>query len=169
MGNNNMWQNINNWRLWNMGQVLTKSKTVTELLNKQVANWSVLYMKLHNFHWFVRGESFFTLHVKFEELYTEAALNFDAIAERILTLHGKPVASLKETLTLSSIKEAANNENAEQMVRQLIQDYQLVAQELTEGIELAEQDKDQPSADMMIAIRQTIEKHTWMFQAYLGK
>ncbi len=53
-----------------------ENDVLTESLNTQVANFSVLYMKLHNYHWYVKGENFFTLHVKFEELYTEAALSF---------------------------------------------------------------------------------------------
>lgn len=37
-------------------------KTVVETLNKQIANWGVLYVKIHNYHWFVKGKNFFTLH-----------------------------------------------------------------------------------------------------------
>ncbi|MDV2888476.1 ferritin-like domain-containing protein, partial [Alkalihalophilus pseudofirmus] len=63
-------------------------KKLSDTLNKQVANFSVLYMKLHHYHWYVQGENFFTLHVKFEELYTEAALHLDTIAERLLAVGG---------------------------------------------------------------------------------
>ncbi len=71
-----------------------------------MANFSVLYMKLHHYHWYVKGENFFTLHVKFQELYTEAALHLDTIAERMLSLRTLPTATLEEQLQLSSIKEA---------------------------------------------------------------
>lgn len=48
------------------------SKTSLEqVLNEQVANLNVLYVKIHNYHWYVKGENFFTLHVKFEELYND--------------------------------------------------------------------------------------------------
>ncbi|MEW8986778.1 MAG: DNA starvation/stationary phase protection protein, partial [Bacillus sp. (in: firmicutes)] len=69
-----------------------------QAVNKQVANWTVLYTKLHNYHWYVKGRHFFTLHTKFEELYNEAATIIDEFAERILALEGKPVATLKEYL-----------------------------------------------------------------------
>ena len=62
------------------------NKQVIEVLNKQVADWSVLFTKLHNFHWYVKGPQFFTLHEKFEELYTESATHIDEIAERILAI-----------------------------------------------------------------------------------
>jgi starvation-inducible DNA-binding protein len=152
-----------------MSKVLTKASPIIEVLNKQVANWSVLYTKLHNYHWYVKGENFFTLHIKFEELYTEAGLHLDTIAERILSLRGQPVATMKEQLASASIKEAKGTETASQMVGQIVDDFELIANELTKAIEDAEHHKDQPTADMFIAIRSSIEKHSWMLHAYLGK
>ncbi|WP_374718123.1 Dps family protein, partial [Neobacillus sp.] len=57
---------------------------LANVLNKQIANWAVLYLKLHNYHWFVKGDQFFTLHAKFEEFYNEAADHLDELAERLL-------------------------------------------------------------------------------------
>lgn len=65
-------------------------------LNIQLANWNVINTKLQNYHWFVAGPDFFTLHAKFEEFYTEAQGNIDEIAERILAIGGKPVATLRD-------------------------------------------------------------------------
>ncbi|KRF30150.1 Dps family protein [Paenibacillus sp. Soil787] len=152
-----------------MVKTATKASPITEILDKQVANFSVLYMKLHNYHWYVKGENFFTLHIKFEELYTEAALHLDVIAERMLSLRTIPTATLQEHLATTSIKEAKNEETAEQMVKQLVSDFTRICSELTEGIELAEEQKDQPTADLLIEIRSSLEKHSWMLDAYLGK
>ena len=80
--------------------------TLFNVLNKQVANWTVLYTKLHNFHWNVKGPHFFTLHAKFEELYTEAAGHIDSLAERVLSIGGKPVGTLAACLNTASITEA---------------------------------------------------------------
>ncbi|MDQ0871835.1 starvation-inducible DNA-binding protein [Paenibacillus sp. V4I3] len=152
-----------------MAKSATKASPITEILDKQVANFSILYMKLHNYHWYVKGENFFTLHIKFEELYTEAALHLDVIAERMLSLRTIPTATLQEHLAIASIKEAKNEETAEQMVKQLVSDFTRICSELTEGIELAEEQKDQPTADLLIGIRSSLEKHSWMLDAYLGK
>jgi starvation-inducible DNA-binding protein len=146
----------------------SKNKTLTDTLNRQVANFSVLHMKLHHFHWYVRGENFFTLHVKFEELYKEAALHLDTIAERMLSQRALPVATLQETLELTSLKEATGEENAKQMVQALADDFEMICTELTEGISLAEENEDQPTADMLVHIRTSLEKHGWMFEAYLA-
>jgi starvation-inducible DNA-binding protein len=146
----------------------SKNETLSDTLNRQVANFSVLHMKLHHFHWYVKGENFFTLHVKFEELYKEAALHLDTIAERMLSQRLLPVATLTETLELTSLKEATGEENAQQMVQILADDFEMICNELTEGISLAEENDDQPTADMLVHIRTSLEKHRWMFVAYLA-
>lgn len=149
--------------------VETKAGPLTEMLNTQVANFSVLYMKLHHFHWYVKGESFFTLHIKFEELYTEATLHLDTIAERMLSLRAEPTATLKKQLEISSITESKGGENAQQMVKVLVGDFDCICKELTLGISLADDHRDQPTADMLIAIRSSLEKHRWMLEAFMGK
>ncbi len=152
-----------------MSKVMTKAEPIARILNKQVANCSILFMKLHNYHWFVKGESFFNLHAKFEELYDEMAIHLDTIAERVLTIGEMPIATLKDMLANSSIKEAAGNETATQMVSQLIKDFETITKELTEAIESAEEANDQPTSDMLVGIRTSLEKHVWMFNAFQAK
>lgn len=81
------------------------SEQLIQAVNKQVANWTVMYVKLHNYHWYVKGKDFFTLHEKFEELYNETATYIDDLAERLLALNGKPIATMKESLETASVKE----------------------------------------------------------------
>ncbi|WP_042463464.1 Dps family protein [Neobacillus dielmonensis] len=156
-----------------MVKTMTKGKAkagqVAELLDTQVANFSVLYMKLHHFHWYVKGENFFTLHVKFEELYNEAALHLDTIAERMLSIGAQPTATLKDQLQLASLTEANGEETAQDMVQALTDDLDAICSELTEGITVAENHEDQPTADLMTNIRTSLEKHRWMLQAYLSE
>ncbi|CAM3856740.1 Dps family protein [Cytobacillus oceanisediminis] len=144
------------------------SKELVSAVNQQVANWTVLYVKLHNYHWYIKGKNFFTLHAKFEELYNEANEHVDELAERILALEAKPVATMKEVLETSSIKEAAGNETEEQMVQTIVEDFEKMVDELQEGIELAEEAKDEGTGDMLIAVKQSLKKHIWMLKAYLG-
>lgn len=137
-------------------------------LNSQLANWNILFTKLHNYHWYVTGPEFFTLHAKFEEYYTEAATYIDSIAERILTINGKPLATLKEYLAASSIEEATNKEDAKEMVAILAADFEKVIAECNETIALAEEASDESTADMFIGIKTSLEQHVWMLKAYLG-
>ncbi|MCH1625422.1 Dps family protein [Ferdinandcohnia quinoae] len=145
------------------------STQLTEIVNKQIANWSVLYIKLHNYHWFVKGQQFFTLHVKFEEFYNEAALHIDELAERLLALGGKPVARMQEILEVSSIREANGDESAEQMVETISNDFSILTGELKEGMKVAGEVDDETTADMLLSIHQGLEKHIWMLKSFLGK
>ncbi|MBT2655400.1 DNA starvation/stationary phase protection protein [Bacillus sp. ISL-18] len=144
------------------------SVELIQSVNKQVAAWTVLYTKLHNYHWYIKGPHFFTLHAKFEELYNEAAMVIDEFAERILALEGKPVGTLKECLELSYIEEASGGENEEDMVRILSGDLAKIVDELQAAITLAEEADDEGTADMLLGIKKSVSKHLWMFKAYLG-
>lgn len=146
---------------------MTNEKLIKSL-NSQLADWSVLFTKLHNYHWYVKGPEFFTLHVKFEEYYTEAATYIDTIAERILTIEGKPIATLKEFLEVSSIEEASGKEDSKEMVAILAADFGKVIDKSNETIELAEAASDESTADMFIGIKTSLEQHVWMLKAYLG-
>lgn len=137
-------------------------------LNELVATWSVLYTKLHNYHWYVNGPSFFTLHTKFEELYNEVTLNLDEIAERILSKGGKPVATLKEHMTLSLIQEASGTESTEEMVQTTIEDFKIIMKALKDAMEQAAEEGDDRTEDLLNANYQSLEKHTWMLTAFLG-
>lgn len=146
-----------------------KTENLDKQLNELVSTWSVLYTKLHNYHWYVSGPSFFTLHVKFEELYNEVTLNLDDLAERILSKGGKPVATLKEHLELSLIKEASGKEDATKMVEKLVADFKTIMKALDKGMTLAAEAGDDRTEDLLNAQFQSLEKHTWMLNAYLGK
>ncbi|MBY9081307.1 DNA starvation/stationary phase protection protein [Paenibacillus sp. HN-1] len=149
----------------------TDLKSQTELhaaLNRQTANWTLLGVKLHHYHWFVSGPQFFTLHEKFEEFYNEAAGYVDELAERLLAIGGKPAATMKEYLALSSLQEATGGESAKDMVAALVKDFGVLVEESKALIGLAEESGDQPTADLLIGIRSTLEKHVWMLTAFLG-
>jgi starvation-inducible DNA-binding protein len=145
------------------------SAQLVKEMNVQVATWSVMYAKLHNYHWYVKGNQFFTLHTKFEELYDEATIHMDEIAERILTLGGDPVATLKEHLEQSVVSEASGKENADAMVRTVAEDFSKIMQSLKKGMDLAAEVGDDMTEDLLNATYQSIEKHQWMLNAFLGE
>ncbi|MEK4254955.1 Dps family protein [Ureibacillus sp. FSL K6-2830] len=147
---------------------MTNDKLIAQL-NELVSTYSVLYTKLHNYHWYVTGPSFFTLHEKFEELYNEITANLDEVAERILTKGGKPVATLKEHLELSRVQEAKGSETSEEMVQTIIDDFQSTMKLIKEAMEEAANQGDDRTEDMLNATFQSLEKHTWMLSAFLGK
>lgn len=138
-------------------------------VNKQIASWTVLYTKLHNYHWYVKGHQFFTLHEKFEELYNEAGIHIDELAERLLALEGAPVATLRESLDLSLVKEATGQESADEMVQALYNDFQTLMEDLKVGMHIAGEVNDEMTGDMLLSVHQSLEKHSWMLRSFLGK
>lgn len=138
-------------------------------LNLQIANWNVLYTKLHRFHWYVKGPSFFTLHEKFEELYNEAATVVDQLAERLLAIGGEPIATMKEYLDVATIEETKGEKKASEMVATLVEDYKKIKEDLIQLANLAEENQDVITNDLAVGLIEKIDTHVWMLTAYLGE
>ncbi|WP_449619613.1 Dps family protein [Robertmurraya sp. Marseille-Q9965] len=138
-------------------------------LNEQISNWSILYTKLHRFHWYVKGPLFFTLHEKFEELYNEAAETVDEVAERLLAIGGQPVATMKEYLETATLAETNNEAKASEMVAALVSDYKAIKEQLVALANLAEEQDDVITTDLATDLIEKIDTHVWMLTAYLGE
>ncbi|CAI6081938.1 Dps family protein [Cohnella sp. JJ-181] len=137
-------------------------------LNQNLADWSVIYFKLHHFHWYVKGPHFQTLHEKFEELYNFAALSLDEVAERILAIGGKPLSTMKDYLSQSNIKEGGDETKDVDMVKAVIDDFILLTNRLNETQEMAEEAGDAATADLLTQQIGTLQKHIWMLSATAG-
>ncbi len=150
---------------------MAEKKTSLSVLNQLVANQGVLYIKLHQYHWFVQGPHFYTLHEKFEELYNETNAKFDEFAERLIIKGEKPYSTLEEYLEHASIKEKRYDEkmSAEEMVSDTVHDFRTIKELALEGIELAGEENDSVTEDMLIGYKESIDQTIWMLQAYLGK
>lgn len=143
-------------------------KKLVNNLNREVANFGVLYTKLHNFHWFVKGPQFKQLHELFEQFYDEVTEHFDAVAERLLMLNEKPLATLKEFLDNATIKEATNESlSSKEMLQEVIKDFTLVDAELKEAIKVAQELEDEVTVDLLIGISASLQKHIWFLNATL--
>lgn len=138
-------------------------------LNLQIANWNILYTKLHRFHWYVKGPLFFSLHAKFEELYEEAATVIDETAESLLAIGGQPIATLKEFLETATLTETNNEKTSKDMVASLVNDYQKIKEDLVVLADLAEKANNQVINDLAVGLIGKIETHVWMLNAYLGE
>ena len=145
------------------------SKNLFEKLNEYLANQQVMYMKLHNLHWYVKGRSFFTLHAKLEELYDQTAQIMDDVAERLLALGGSPVGSLKKALTLSSVKELEDLPiSSDETIKSLISDVEYWIRDTKEIVKLAEDDDDGATADQFNGYLGEYQKLLWMLKSYIS-
>ncbi len=137
-------------------------------LNKQVANLSVFFTKLHHVHWYVTGPNFYALHAKFEALYDEVNELYDAIAERLLMIGGQPVSNLKSYLELATIEEGHGKDDAFAMVKTVLEDIKLLRTEFLEVLEIAQKEKDDVTADLLLGALASFDKHIWMLSATLA-
>src|SRR5690625_68814 len=114
------------------------NQNLINFLNQLLSNYSVMYVKLHRYHWFVQGRHFFQLHEKFEEMYDMFHEDLDEIAERILMIDGKPLATMSKYLEETTLTEANADDKENEMITQLRKDYEQIISEIrNEGEQLA--------------------------------
>lgn len=139
--------------------------TVVEL-NTLLADYHIYYQNLRNFHWNILGDNFFELHKKFEQLYTDARIKIDEIAERILTLRYHPMSNLKDYLQTSSIKEASSKQTDKEMVFTILDNHAILLKQMSKVINKAERTKDEGTVDLVGAYIKELEKSSWMLDAF---
>ena len=124
------------------------------------------YQKLRNYHLNITGPLFFELHTKFEELYEAAKLKIDEIAERILTLRGKPISNYTTYLVTSTIKESDTNLVDHEMVSAILEDHEILLKALKKVIQVASDVDDDGTLDIIGTYIGEIEKTSWMLNAW---
>jgi DNA-binding ferritin-like protein (oxidative damage protectant) len=147
-----------------------KLKPVVDHLNDLLANYHIHYQKLRGCHWNVRGNNFFTLHAKFEELYTNALTTIDELAERILTLGKSPYSTFTDYLENAEIKEVNTIGMKDvDMVKAIIADLEVLIGMQRDLLEITSAAEDEGTNDMINAFMQFNEKQNWMLSAFVNK
>ena len=142
-------------------------KEIVEGLSRLLADSYTLYLKTHNFHWNVTGPMFQTLHVMFEQQYTELALAVDLIAERIRVLGFPAPGSYEAFGALTSIKEALGVPNAQEMLRQLVDGQEVVVRTARNMFPVVGKAHDEATADLLTHRMQLHEKTAGMLRSLL--
>lgn len=143
-----------------------KIKTTAKELDILLADYHLYYQKLRNFHWNIVGRSFFDLHVKFEEMYDDAKLKVDEIAERILTLRFQPVSNYSDYLKISNLKESPSEMKDTDMVKTLLMDHGTLLKQMRKVIKKADEAGDEGTIDLLGAYIANLEKTSWMLDAW---
>ena len=150
---------------------LDKEKTgkTVEQLNILLADYHMYYQKLRNFHWNVIGKNFFDLHEKFEELYDDAKIKVDEIAERILTLRFQPDSNFSDYLESSNLKESPSTLSDSEMISALLEDHGKILKQMTKVVASANQNGDEGTIDLIGAYIRELEKASWMLDVWRMK
>lgn len=146
-----------------------KSKKIAELLNVLLANYQLFYINSRGFHWNIKGEKFFELHLKFEELYTDTQIKIDEIAERILTLGHTPNHTFTDFLKLSKIKEQRNVTEGTKAVNSVLESFSVLLKTERQILALSSEADDEGTNALMSDYIRQQEKLVWMYSAYLSK
>lgn len=146
-----------------------KTKDIANDLNDLLANFQIYYQNLRGIHWNIMGKRFFDLHVKFEELYTDANAKVDMIAERVLTLGETPLHTFEDYVQKAKVRVGKNVHQDEKAV-------ELIVDSLTELLKIERQilnktdeASDEGTNSMMSDFITEQEKTVWMMKAWLGE
>lgn len=142
---------------------------LVEKLNDLLANYMVFYQNTRGLHWNIRGEKFFELHLKFEELYTDLLQKVDEVAERILTLGGEPLHTFRDFERVSSVKSVSHVSQTEESIRSILDAFQILLVKQRNILDLAALSGDEGSNALMSDYIREQEKWVWMYSAYVKR
>lgn len=146
----------------------TKNQNTIEKMNQLLADHQIFYQNLRGLHWNVKGNNFFILHEKFEEMYNETADVIDEIAERILTIGGQPMHTYSDFMKIASIDVVQNESDGIKGVVHVLETYENFIISFNEIMKEAAGNDDEGTAAMMSEWIGQTEKKVWMLRAYLS-
>lgn len=141
---------------------------ITDDLNLFLSNLNVFYRKLQNYHWNIKGEDFFNIHLKLEEFYNEINNQIDEVAEHILIIDGKPLGTMKDYLQITQIKEAENEKICSNKIfNNILKDYNILIQNVIKIKEDADNEKKYATSALMDEYLLDFGKKVWMINQML--
>lgn len=151
-----------------IGLDVEKATLLTKKLNVLLANYQIFYMNTRGLHWNIKGDKFFELHQKFEELYTDSLIKIDEIAERILTLGQTPLHTFTDYTEVAFIKEDSDISNGVEAVKSILSGYEILLPLERELLKLSEDSNDEGTNALMSDYIREQEKSVWMYSAYIN-
>ncbi len=137
-------------------------------LSDLLANYSVFYQNVRGYHWNIKGDKFFELHVKFEELYNDLQIKIDEVAERILTLGHSPEHRYSSYNSNSQVKESSQVEDGIKAVENILDAFKVLITLQREILNISDELDDEGSNALMSDYIREQEKLVWMYSAFLG-
>ncbi|MFY0713187.1 DNA starvation/stationary phase protection protein [Seonamhaeicola sp. NFXS20] len=146
-----------------------ETKDLANDLNQLLANFQIYYQNLRGIHWNIKGKSFFNLHEKFEELYTDANTKVDEIAERILTLGETPLHTFEDYSAAAKVPVGKNVSEDVKAVRLIVNSLAELLKIERDILEKAGDINDEGTNSMMSDFITEQEKTVWMMKAWLSE
>lgn len=151
-----------------IGLDVEKSKELALKLNDLLSNLQVFYTNTRGYHWNIKGQKFFELHAKFEELYNDLIIKIDEVAERILTLGGTPMHSYDDYLKISEVNDSKVVSDGTEAVKQILEAFKILISKERVILNLSADLNDEGTNALMSDYIREQEKLVWMYSAFLG-
>ncbi len=156
-------------KLNSIGLKTKDADALASKLNGLLADYSLFYQNVRGYHWNIKGEKFFELHLKFEELYNNLVLKIDEVAERILTLGHTPRHRYSDYMKASALKEAKETADGKKAVEEILEAFKTLIIKQRELLDLAGKAGDEGTNALMSDYIREQEKLVWMYSAFLSK
>lgn len=156
-------------KLNSIGLDTAETQKLANDLNHLLANLQLYYQNLRGIHWNIKGKAFFDLHAKFEELYTDANLKVDEVAERILTLGVTPLHTFDDYIKAAKVPVGKNISKDENAVRLIVDSLKELLKIERAILKDSNSINDEGTNSMMSDFITQQEKTVWMMKAWLGE
>lgn len=154
-------------KLNSIGLDIAKSKVLAEKLNELLADYSIFYQNTRGYHWNIKGDKFFELHDKFQELYENLFVKIDEVAERIRTLGHTPNHQYSVYQKEAKVKESTEVADGIKDVKDTLESLKIIITLQREILELSADTDDEGTNALMSDYIREQEKLVWMYSAYL--
>lgn len=148
---------------------MNTSTTYTEELNQLLASYQIHYQNLRSLHWNIKGQGFFELHLKYEELYNRTLIIIDDLAERILSIGETPMSSFSQYLATSPVSELKLTHDGATGVSYILSAQQELLKQERALLQVTGEADDEGTNALMSDLIREKEKTNWMFKAWLNK
>lgn len=150
-----------------IGLDIQKSEKLAVKLNELLADYSIFYQNIRGYHWNIKGDKFFELHGKFQELYENLFIKIDEVAERIRTLGHTPNHKFSVYQQEAKVKESSEVSDGTKDVQDTLESFKIIITLQREILDLSADAEDEGTNALMSDYIREQEKLVWMYSAYL--
>ncbi len=143
---------------------------IAAALDAALADGLDLHGAIKSAHWNVKGPLFPSLHPLLETIATGLAEHNDDVAERAVTLGGRVHGTARHVASASRLtpypEETSRDLEHVRLVADRIEGY---LAGVRAAREVADEEKDQDTVDLLTGVVEALEKHGWFLRATLGE
>jgi len=149
---------------------LTERERLVTLLNQTLAASFDLMSQTKQAHWNVKGPHFLQLHELFDTLAEELEAETDMIAERITTLGGTAMGTVRMAASNSILPEySAEITQGDAHLQALIERTAQYGRTVREAIQQTADWGDLGTSDMYTELSRAVDKRLWFLESHVQR